>query len=64
MTLEVDETYISKIEEQPTMRADGKPYKFKGKNKAGLAGKRAVVALVERGGNVRTFHTAPAPLSG
>src|SRR5690606_13492350 len=56
MTVEADETYFGKTEIQPPIRADGQPYKNKSGRKAGPAGKRAVVALVERGGNVRSFH--------
>jgi transposase-like protein len=53
--VEADETYFGKKEVQPTVRRDGTPYK-RAKGKFGPAGKRAVVALVERGGSVRTFH--------
>jgi predicted nucleic acid-binding protein len=35
MTVEADETYFGKTEVQPTMRADGKPYKYKSGRKAG-----------------------------
>lgn len=52
--VEADETYFGKTETQPTMRRDGTPYLTKGKG--GPAGKRAVFALVERGGQVRSFH--------
>lgn len=58
--VEADETYFGKTEIQPTVRADGKPYKYKSGRKAGPAGKRAVVGLVERGGSVRTFHVDKA----
>lgn len=58
--VEADETYFGKTDIQPTMRADGLPYKYKSGRKAGGAGKRAVVALVERGGNVRSFHVDKA----
>ena len=54
-SVEADETYFGKMAEQPTVRKDGLPYKG-GRNKFGPAGKRAIVALVERGGKVRTFH--------
>ncbi len=57
MVVEADETYFGKTEEQPTVRTSGEPFKGKGK---GPAGKRAVVGLVERGGNVRTFHVDKA----
>jgi transposase-like protein len=56
--VEADETYFGPKEDQPTARWDGKPYKSK--KKAGPAGKRAIVALVERGGSVRSFHVERA----
>jgi transposase-like protein len=57
--VEVDETYFGKAEKpQPSKYRRGRPYLKK--RGAGPAGKRAVVALVERGGNVRTFHVAHA----
>src|SRR5690606_3455702 len=50
--VEADETYFGKTDIQPKVRADGKtPFKFK--TRGGPAGKRAVVALVERGGKAR-----------
>ena len=53
--VEADETYFGRQENpQPSPQHKGKPYKFKGCS--GPAGKRAVVALVERGGSVRSFH--------
>lgn len=52
--VEADETYFGKTEMQPKLRRDGTPYLTKGKG--GPAGKRAVFALVERGGQVRSFH--------
>jgi transposase-like protein len=57
--VEADETYFGKKEVQPTVRKDGLPYK-RAKGKFGPAGKRAVVALVERGGSVRSFHVETA----
>lgn len=56
--VEADETYFGKAKEQPTISSRGEAYKFKGKR--GPAGKRAILGLVERGGNVRTFHVAQA----
>jgi transposase-like protein len=56
--VEADETYYGPQERPKSMRSDGSPYK-RGKRR-GPAGKRAVVALVERGGHVRTFHVAVA----
>jgi transposase-like protein len=55
-TVEADETYFGQQENpQPSPQRQGQPYKRKGR---GPAGKRMVVALVERGGNVRSFHPA------
>jgi transposase-like protein len=51
--VEADETYFGHKEDKSL----GKRTK---RGKRGLAGKRAVVALVERGGGVRTFHVARA----
>ncbi|MEO5806008.1 IS1595 family transposase [Devosia sp.] len=58
--IEADETYFGQNDVQSTMRADGQPYKYKSGKKPGPAGKRAVVALVERGGDVRSFHVDKA----
>lgn len=58
--VEADETYIGKKAEQPTATTSGRPFiKRRG---AGPAGKRAVVSLVERGGNVRSFHVDRATI--
>lgn len=57
--VEVDETYFGKQEDpQPSKARKGRPYIYK--HGAGPAGKRAVIALVERGGRVRTFHPQQA----
>jgi transposase-like protein len=57
--VEADETYFGKQENpQPSPQRKGRPYIYK--HGAGAAGKRAVVALVERGGNVRSFHPSIA----
>jgi transposase-like protein len=56
--VEVDETYHGKTE-QPTVspsRGD-RPYRYPSK---GPKNKRPILALVERGGNVRTFHVPVA----
>ncbi len=58
--VEADETYFGPIPKERfrTQRPDGHPY-----SKRGLKGpinKRPVVALVERGGKVRTFHVPVA----
>ncbi len=50
-TVEVDETYFGDKDRVTTRTKRGK---------SGLASKRAVVSLVERGGPVRTFHVARA----
>jgi transposase-like protein len=56
--VEADETYFGQQENpQPSWQRRGRPYLKRG---SGPAGKRAVVALVERGGNVRSFHPAIA----
>jgi hypothetical protein len=55
-TVEADETYFGKQENpKPSKQRYGRPYIHKG---GGPAGKRAVLALVQRGGNVRMFHVA------
>lgn len=55
--VEADETYYGKVENPLTARTDGRPFT---KGGIGTANKRAIVALVERGGSVRTFHVAEA----
>jgi len=58
-TVEVDETYFGKLETpRPSKQRKGRPFTKKGKT--GPAGKRAVVSLVERGGQSRTFHVEHA----
>jgi transposase-like protein len=57
--VEADETYFGKQEDpQPSAKRKGRPYIYK--RGAGPAGKRAVIALVERGGRVRSFHPQQA----
>jgi hypothetical protein len=57
--VEADETYFGQQEDpKPSKQRAGRPYTKGGKS--GPSGKRAVVALVERGGNVRSFHPAMA----
>jgi transposase-like protein len=52
--VEADETYFGKTEEQQTVTTrGGRPFKSK---RIGAVNKRAVLALVERGGTARTFH--------
>lgn len=66
--VEADETYFGHVEDPSNVRVDGTPFKKgryrhnkgrKGKY-AGIANKRAVVTLVERGGKVRSFHVPRA----
>jgi hypothetical protein len=61
--VEMDETYYGSVDpaKQRKTRADGDPY-LKWKRKSGLSNKRAVIALVERGGDVRSFHVPRADL--
>ena len=54
--VEADETYYGRAKNKPLLRARTTPYTKKGHFK----NNRAIVALVERGGNVRTFHIAHA----
>jgi transposase-like protein len=55
-TVEADETYYGNIDKQRrrTKTTEGNPFTKGGRS--GPSNKRPVVALVERGGNVRTFH--------
>lgn len=53
-TIEADETYFGKVETPSETRSDGRPFKKGGRR--GPANKCAIVALVERGGSVRSFH--------
>src|SRR3954447_19051715 len=57
--VEADETYYGPVEERrPSAQRGDRPFTKGGK--VGVGGKRAIVALVERDGNVRTFHVAVA----
>jgi transposase-like protein len=57
--VEADETYFGPQENpKPSKHRKWRPYKTK--HGAGPAGKRGIVALVERGGNVRSFHPSAA----
>ncbi|UCI06305.1 IS1595 family transposase [Mesorhizobium sp. B1-1-8] len=58
MVVEADETYFGSRAEKRTTRTSGEPFIKKGKT--GPSNKRAVLGLIERGGNVRTFHVAQA----
>jgi hypothetical protein len=52
--VEADETYFGQRENPMPLKKRYTPYTKRGKS--GPAGKRAVLALVERGGHVRMFH--------
>ena len=56
--VEADETYYGRVEKARirTKTTSGRPFTKSGK----AANKRPIVALVERGGSVRTFHVAVA----
>jgi hypothetical protein len=60
--VEADETYHGKIEgpRQYARPRAHKNQKFTKRGRSGPGGKRPIVALVERGGRVRTFHVAVA----
>jgi len=53
--IEADETYFGNTDVQPTARTSGQPFLKRKPSR-----KRAVVSLVERGGNVRSFHVKHA----
>jgi transposase-like protein len=57
--VEADETYFGPVE-KPAPRSRGRIPKPTKRGKSGPADKRPIVALVERGGNVRTFHVPVA----
>jgi transposase-like protein len=58
-TVEADETYFGKTKQRrPSKQRGARPFTKSGK--PGPAGKRAVVALVERGGAARSFHVETA----
>jgi transposase-like protein len=55
--VEADETYIGRMDDpKPSPQRKGRPYKHANRPKK----KRTVVALVERGGSVRSFHVEHA----
>ena len=64
--VEADETYFHDIPEakRPTHKTTGRPMSRPepGKKKTGPGNKRAIIALVERGGSVRSFHVPAAHL--
>jgi len=58
--VEADETYFGKIENSKVRTTTTRGTKFTKSGKSGPANKRPIVSLVERGGNVRSFHVAVA----
>src|ERR1700677_1061923 len=59
--VEMDETYHGTVENPRDVTTSGRPYTKSGKT--GPSNKRAIVSLVERGGNVRSFHVEHADQS-
>jgi hypothetical protein len=57
--VEADETYFGKYD-TPRERKTKRYYPVTKGGRTGPAGKRAILALVERGGSVRSFHVAVA----
>lgn len=57
--VEADETYFGKYDEPRERKTKRYTQPTKG-GRSGPANKRAIVSLVERGGNVRSFHVAVA----
>ena len=57
--VEADETYYGQKADKPKVTTSGRPFVKKGK----AAHKIAIVSLVERGGNVRSFHVDRADAS-
>ncbi len=58
--VEADETYFGPVakDKRRTVTTSGRPFTKSGRT--GPSNKRAIVSLVERGGNVRSFHVAVA----
>ena len=56
--VEIDETYFGKRAVQRDVTTSGRPFTKSGKT--GPSNKRAIIALVERGGNVRSIHVENA----
>jgi transposase-like protein len=55
--VEADETYYGKVDDPKATNVHGKPFR---QAKKSPRNRRPIVALVERGGNVRTFHVPVA----
>src|SRR3712207_6410358 len=60
ITVEADETYFGNRDDGRPSSARKRYQPYTRSGKSGPAGKRAIVALVERGGRVRSFHPATA----
>jgi transposase-like protein len=59
--VEADETYFGDVPEAKRHKSPQRGNRpFTKGGKVGVGGKRAIVSLVERGGNVRSFHVAVA----
>jgi len=58
--VEADETYFGNIPESKRRKTRTKGGPFTKSGRSGPSNKRAIVSLVERGGNVRSFHPAKA----
>lgn len=59
--VEADETYFGDVPEAKRRKSPQRGNRpFTKGGKVGVGGKRAIVSLVERGGNVRSFHVAVA----
>jgi hypothetical protein len=57
--VEADETYLWKTaERKPSPQRKGRPFTKTGRS--GVGGKRAIISLVQRGGEVRSFHVENA----
>ena len=61
--VEADETYFGNIPEaaRPKFKTTGRPFS---RNRGGPKHKRTIIALVERGGEVRSFHVPGAYMDG
>jgi len=56
--VEIDETYFGRVENPTTKTVDGAPLK----KQSGTVNKRAIISLIERGGQVRSFHVPRADM--
>lgn len=58
-TIEADETYYGRVAKPKMTNDAGKPF-TRSRRGCGPANKNAIIALVERGGSVRSFHVETA----